>query len=458
MRKHRKWVMSLGLLAAAPAAAWAGPLSFLPFGKSKPPAVARQDNQKIAEAIARALRQARLTGYDIEIEFRDGVARLKGKIKDAAQKAKATRVVAAVPGVRSVDNRLEPLEAAATQTAQSKPAESADSRSPLSFAEFAAAEGAKKHSIQAASGGEAVGATSNQQLAERVAAALKQANLSGYDMEIRVRDGVVTLKGSVATQQERERVDQVVASVAGVRSVDNRLAVDNGQRASARYDATTNQRVAERIAAVLKQSPLRGYDIDVRFKDGVALLSGTVPTPEAAAYVAQLVSSIPEVRTIESRLVPLSGPAFPLAAMPPAAAASTAPLPGLPVPTTGGARPIHPAAYQGAPNVPADAQAMPPAPPAYAHPGQGPSHVAYNLPRLPEYAWPSYAAYPNSAQLTYPTEYAASAWPYIGPFYPYPQIPLGWRQVQLEWDDGYWNLNFRPRTDRWWWFIDPKNW
>ena len=28
--------------------------------------------------------------------------------------------------------------------------------------------------------------------------------------------------------------------------------------------------------------------------------------------------------------------------------------------------------------------------------------------------------------------------PYIGPFYPYPQVPLGWRKVQLEWDDsGY---------------------
>ncbi len=134
------------------------------------------------------------------------------------------------------------------------------------------------------------------------------------------------------------------------------------------------------------------------------------------------------------------------------------PLPGLPIPGVRGGQPIHPAAFQGAANVPADAQAAPPAPPAYAHPGQTPSHVAYNLPRLPEYAWPSYAAYPNSAQLTYPTEYAASAWPYIGPFYPYPQIPLGWRQVQLEWDDGYWNLNFRPRTDRWWWFVDPKNW
>lgn len=31
---------------------------------------------------------------------------------------------------------------------------------------------------------------------------------------------------------------------------------------------------------------------------------------------------------------------------------------------------------------------------------------------------------------------------YIGPFYPYPQVPLGWREVQQEWDDGSWFLDF----------------
>jgi hypothetical protein len=37
-------------------------------------------------------------------------------------------------------------------------------------------------------------------------------------------------------------------------------------------------------------------------------------------------------------------------------------------------------------------------------------------------------------------------------------VPLGWRQVQMEWDDGQWNLNFRPRTERWFWFLDSNNW
>ena len=67
-------------------------------------------------------------------------------------------------------------------------------------------------------------------------------------------------------------------------------------------------------------------------------------------------------------------------------------------------------------------------------------------PNLPGYAWPGYAAHPNFGAVSYPKQYSASAWPYIGPFYPYPQVPLGWRKVTLEWDDGFWHLDFRDKT------------
>ena len=79
-------------------------------------------------------------------------------------------------------------------------------------------------------------------------------------------------------------------------------------------------------------------------------------------------------------------------------------------------------------------------------------------PNIPEYAWPTYAQYPNYAAVTYPSQYSASAWPYIGPFYPYPQVPLNWRKVQLEWSDGHWDSKFDSRTDRWRRFLNPANW
>lgn len=81
-----------------------------------------------------------------------------------------------------------------------------------------------------------------------------------------------------------------------------------------------------------------------------------------------------------------------------------------------------------------------PAPSGYV-PGGG-RGASYDNAQMPGYAWPSYAAYPNYAAVTYPQQYSPSAWPYIGPFYPYPQVPLGWRKVALEWDDGWWFLDF----------------
>jgi len=77
--------------------------------------------------------------------------------------------------------------------------------------------------------------------------------------------------------------------------------------------------------------------------------------------------------------------------------------------------------------------------------GGGVAPVGYDQPQLPAYAWPSYAPYPNYAALTYPKQYSPTAWPYIGPFYPYPQVPLGWRKVTLEWDDGWWFLDFKDK-------------
>ncbi|MFM1903814.1 MAG: hypothetical protein RLZZ440_1714 [Planctomycetota bacterium] len=77
--------------------------------------------------------------------------------------------------------------------------------------------------------------------------------------------------------------------------------------------------------------------------------------------------------------------------------------------------------------------------------GMPPVPMRADGPNMPNYAWPSYAASPNYAALQYPTQYSPTAWPYIGPFYPYPQVPLGWRRVSLEWDDGWWWLDFDER-------------
>jgi hypothetical protein len=141
----------------------------------------------------------------------------------------------------------------------------------------------------------------------------------------------------------------------------------------------------------------------------------------------------------------MAAPQFAAPAVPAAAAAAPTPAmraPAMPVgvaPSTsipGRAGMASPAAYQqGGGPIPAYVPGV----------GGGVAPAKYDQPHLPRHAWPAYASYPNYGAVTYPKQYSPTAWPYIGPFYPYPQVPLGWRKVTLEWDDGWWMLDFKAR-------------
>jgi len=71
-------------------------------------------------------------------------------------------------------------------------------------------------------------------------------------------------------------------------------------------------------------------------------------------------------------------------------------------------------------------------------------------PPLPNHAWPTYAPYNNVSRVAYPTAYPHSAFPFIGPYYPFPKVPLGWRKVTLEWEDGHWWLGRKQAPVDYW--------
>lgn len=71
-------------------------------------------------------------------------------------------------------------------------------------------------------------------------------------------------------------------------------------------------------------------------------------------------------------------------------------------------------------------------------------------PPMPPYAWPSYAPYPNFSRVATPLAYPPNAFPYIGPIYPFPKVPLGWRAVTLEWDDNHWFFSPGSTQQDWW--------
>ena len=217
--------------------------------------------------------------------------------------------------------------------------------------------------------------------------------------------------------------------------------------------ATSNEKTAQQIANNLKESGrLKGYRVGVKYEDGVAWLSGTVTSDQQrtiAEHIARNSAGVDHVICKLDVVAPGGQGAETPASYQQQRATKPAQQPrsnSMPVPfayTQGGN--VQAASFQQAQYCPEGGYAdggMAPMGQAYA-PGAGSGGVSYDNPQLPGYAWPSYAASPNYAALTYPQQYSASAWPYIGPFYPYPQVPLGWRKVTLEWDDGWWFLDFK---------------
>ena len=235
----------------------------------------------------------------------------------------------------------------------------------------------------------------DHQIAEFIKSRLQveqqRGNLRGFNVDMRVDRGTVWFKGHVSSE-EQERLILSTAQKAGylgvVQVVDDIEIQDTGV-------AQISNPIEEQV-----EFQAASYQEPANY---------TPPRPQAPAVTNDVYSS-----------------GTPL----PFATAGTQQS----VPATQASVGISPEAIGPAPNFGGG-----PAPMSMA-----PGAMTGN-PNMPGYAWPGYAASPNYGAISYPRQYSASAWPYIGPFYPYPQVPLGWRRVELEWDDGWWYLDFHDR-------------
>jgi hypothetical protein len=216
-----------------------------------------------------------------------------------------------------------------------------------------------------------------------------------------------------------------------------------------------NQDVADRIAQNLRTSgKMSDYQIAVKYQDGTAWLRGRVSNPDQLSAAMKIAFQSPGVSRVVNELSIGPKETAPATATPYISRSAKA----TGIQTVGAqqrasaanrvAYAAPPTAVQGAPSAAPNLGAPRP---LYTATQAGPAPVRYDQPCVPNYAWPSYASYPNYAALTYPKQYSPTAWPYIGPFYPYPQVPLEWRKVTLEWDDGWWFLDFKDEPSCCWW-------
>lgn len=375
------------------------------------PAAAWGGDREIADQIIERLNQSRNTGqlkdFTIDMKVDAGVVLFRGTVAHESQKGIVLGAATGIDGIAQVIDEVHvagaavaPDRAAQGDVPQPQPEVGASENvqpipaddSHLSRQEPVAAETESLPPDQPILQTTAYDAPSDQQVVSQVVAALQEAQrsgrLRGFGVDVKSRNGVLQLTGRAASASQREQIVRIAEGVPGVSGIREAITIPSSVEES----------------AALNQPPVESP------------LTPLAP-PAPLMRPAERVSSHPVAgpHRMPARAVPYRRPA---GGMPPQSMPVSTGVP-IGAPVMGQPVPMAPHSPVGAPR--------------------------YDSPNLPNYAWPGYAAYPNYAALTYPQQYSPTAWPYIGPFYPYPQVPLGWRKVSLEWDDGWWFLDFTDK-------------
>ena len=317
----------------------------------------------------------------------------------------------------------------------------------------------------------------DQQIADFVKARLQteqqRGNLRGFNVDMRVDKGTIWFKGFVANRDQELlilRTAQTAGHLGVVQVVDDIELTSGAAAPQAALPSAANQtpqyqqqqNVSQQHSMFMQAAANDARASQVAYQEPLLRANPLAQQP-AAPFSSPLQSRQP---------LPQSSSWQPSSYAPPAPSQSLLTQSRMPIASQGGVpiqsnRPLA-FASAGAPCTGQDcydgyglgspivsngfAGGPPPAPiggfggggPGFG--GGGGGGAGFESPNLPGYAWPGYAASPNYGALTYPKQYSPSAWPYIGPFYPYPQVPLGWRKVSLEWDDGWWFVDFHDKS------------
>ena len=189
---------------------------------------------------------------EISVGVTNGDVVLRGTVGTPLQKLEAVRVARTVPGVRSVDDRLE------VKLLDYEGREDADTKAAVTDALIGDAE------------------------------------LHTGDVDVEVEDGRVTLRGVVAYASQRERAERLALAVGGVTGVENQLRV---------LATISADEVAERISdAIGATAPADADRVTVSVRDGDVILTGCVSSPQHRDAALAAAAGAPGVADVHDEL------------------------------------------------------------------------------------------------------------------------------------------------------------
>ena len=199
---------------------------------------------------------------DIKVESKDGVVSLTGTVSEESHKSLAQDTVAGLPGVESVDNRLE--------VKGDRPPEKSDAW-----------------------------------LSAKVKTTLLfHQNVSAMT-EVNTKDGIVTLKGDATSLAQKDLTTEYARDVEGVKDVRNEMRVVN---TSDKADRTFGEKIddasitAQVKLVLLFHRSTSVLNTKVNTKHGVVTLSGEARNAAEKDLVSKLVKDIKGVISVENEM------------------------------------------------------------------------------------------------------------------------------------------------------------
>jgi osmotically-inducible protein OsmY len=200
---------------------------------------------------------------DIKIESKNGAVTLTGTVSEEHHKSLAQDTVAGLPGVKSVDNKLE--------VKGERPAENSDAW-----------------------------------LMTKVKTTLLfHRSVSGFKTEVNVKDGIVTLQGEATSQAQKDLATEYAKDVDGVKDVKNEMTVS---KTSKKTHQTTGDKIDDASitgqvkTALLFHRSTSALHTTVVTKRGAVTVDGKARNEAEKDLVTKLVNDVKGVKSVKNRM------------------------------------------------------------------------------------------------------------------------------------------------------------
>jgi osmotically-inducible protein OsmY len=203
-----------------------------------------------------------LKGDDIKIQSKNGVVTLTGTVAEESHKSLAQETVAGLPGVKSVDNRLE--------VKGERPAENSDTWVHMKVK----------------------------------TALLFHRSVSSSKTEVNVKDGIVTLQGEATSQAQKDLTTEYAKDVEGVKDVKNEMTVTK----TSKKTPTVGEKIDDAsITAQVKMTLLyhrstSALNTKVETKNGVVTLGGKAKNAAEKELATKFVNDVKGVKSVNNQM------------------------------------------------------------------------------------------------------------------------------------------------------------